>query len=60
MKEPDRLRALALWYREFAERTANPAIWESRLQTADDLEAEAARIDRDDAAAPRRDGAGES
>jgi hypothetical protein len=38
------LRELAAWYRAFAARTANPAIWESRLLTAEDLEAEASRI----------------
>jgi hypothetical protein len=39
------LRELAAWYRSFAARTANSAIWESRLLTADDLDAEASRID---------------
>lgn len=39
------LRRLASWYREFAERTGNPDIWEARLRTAEDLEAEAARAE---------------
>jgi hypothetical protein len=39
------LRELAAWYRAFAVRAANPVIWESRLLTADDLNAEASRID---------------
>jgi hypothetical protein len=39
-----RLRQLALWYRELAERTANPAIWEGRLRTAERLEREAERL----------------
>lgn len=39
------LRELAAWYRDFAGRAANPAIWESRLFTADHLEMEAGRID---------------
>lgn len=39
------LRDLAAWYRAFAERAANPVIWESRLLTAGRLEAEAGRID---------------
>jgi hypothetical protein len=39
------LRELAAWYRAFAARAANPAIWEARLLTADDLDAEASRID---------------
>lgn len=46
MNEPDRLRELACWYREFAERTGNPTIWDARLRTAEDLEAEAARLER--------------
>jgi hypothetical protein len=45
----ERLRELAGWYRAFAERTANPAIWDARLRTAEDLEAEAARVERQDA-----------
>ena len=39
-----RLRQLALWYRKLAERTANPAIWEARLQTAERLAREAERL----------------
>jgi hypothetical protein len=42
-----RLRQLALWYRELAERTANPAIWEARLQTAERLAREAERLAED-------------
>lgn len=45
MDDPQKLRDLASWYRVFAERTANPAIWDGRLRTAEDLEAEAARIE---------------
>jgi hypothetical protein len=51
LNEPDRLRELADWYREFAERTANPTIWDARLRTAEDLEAEATRIEQ---TAPRQ------
>jgi hypothetical protein len=40
-----KLRELASWYREFAERTDNPVIWEARLRTAEDLDAEADRIE---------------
>jgi hypothetical protein len=43
--EGRRLRELAAWYREFAERAGNPTIWEARLRTAEDLEAEAARLE---------------
>ncbi len=46
MDDPDRLRELACWYREFAERAGNPVIWDARLRTAEDLEAEAARLER--------------
>jgi hypothetical protein len=41
----ERLRELASWYREYAERTGNPAIWDVRIRTAEDLEAEAARLE---------------
>lgn len=40
------LRELAAWYRGFAARAANPVIWESRLLTAEDLDAEASRIEQ--------------
>ncbi len=46
MNDPQKLRELACWYRAFAERTGNPTIWEARLRTAEDLEAEAVRIER--------------
>jgi len=39
-----RLRELAHWYRDFAERAGNPAIWEARLRTAKELEQEADRL----------------
>ena len=45
MQDPEKLRELAAWYREYAERTRNPALWESRLQMAEDLEREAARLE---------------
>jgi hypothetical protein len=45
MRDPDKLRRLASWYREFAERAGNPAIWEGRLRMAGDLEAEADRME---------------
>jgi hypothetical protein len=44
-QEPRRLREIATWYREIAERTGNPAIWEARLRTAAELEKEAARLE---------------
>ncbi|MGA8758632.1 MAG: hypothetical protein WB611_20375 [Stellaceae bacterium] len=39
------LRELAAWYREAADGAGNPAIWEARLFTAEDLEGEADRIE---------------
>ena len=45
MEEADRLRKLAAWYREFAERAGEPWIWEARLQTADELEHQAALLE---------------
>jgi hypothetical protein len=43
--QAQRLRDLAAWYREFAERTENPAIWDARLRTAEDLEREAKALE---------------
>ena len=51
MDDAEKLRELAAWYREFAEQTANPALWEARLRMAEDLEHEAARLERRQAAA---------
>jgi hypothetical protein len=42
---PHELRKLASWYRRFAEDTGNPTIWDARLRTAEELEAEAARLE---------------
>lgn len=44
--DPRRLRELASWYRDFAERAGSPAIWEARLRTAKGLEAEADLVER--------------
>lgn len=46
MHSPDKLRELASWYREYADRAGSSAIWDARLRTAEDLEAEAERIER--------------
>jgi hypothetical protein len=46
MENPQKLRELAAWYREFAEKTANPSIWEARLRMAEDLEHEASRLEK--------------
>jgi hypothetical protein len=40
-EDSSKLRELASWYREFAERAGNPVIWEARIRTAEDLEREA-------------------
>jgi hypothetical protein len=45
MDQAQKLRDLASWYREFAERAENPAIWDARLRTAEDLEREAFNIE---------------
>src|SRR5437762_12761083 len=39
--DPDKLRELAAWYREFAERAGSSTISESRLQIAEELDEEA-------------------
>ena len=44
--DPTRLRELACWYRELAERAGNPSIWAARLRTAKELEAEADLLER--------------
>ena len=44
-QSPGELRALAAWYRKFAERAGNPVIWESRLLMAESLEAEADHVE---------------
>jgi hypothetical protein len=46
MDDPQKLRELAAWYREFAEKTGNPSIWESRLRMAEDLEQEAELLEK--------------
>ena len=43
--DPSKLRELASWYRQLAERTGNPTIWEARLITAKDLDAKADRME---------------
>ena len=45
MTRAQKLRDLASWYREFAERAENPAIWDARLRTAEDLEREAGNLE---------------
>src|SRR5689334_22245364 len=42
----DRLRQLAAWYRAQAERAGSLWVWEARLQRAEDLEAQAAALER--------------
>jgi hypothetical protein len=39
--DPSKLRELAAWYRAYAERAGNSAIWDARLRTAEKLEQEA-------------------
>ena len=51
MEDPQKLRELAAWYREFAEKTGNPSIWEARLRMAEDLEQEATRLEQRQATA---------
>lgn len=52
MEDPEKLRELAAWYREFAEKTGNPAIWEARLRTAEDLDREAEALEQRQALLP--------
>jgi len=43
--DPLKLRDLASWYREFADRAGNSWIWAARLRTAEDLETQADLIE---------------
>jgi hypothetical protein len=44
-EDPRKLRQLAAWYRDFAERANAPWVCEGRLQTAEDLERQAAVLE---------------
>jgi hypothetical protein len=44
LENAEKMRSLAAWYREFAEKAANPWIWEARLLHAQELEREAERL----------------
>lgn len=46
MDQARKLRELAAWYREFAERAGSLWIWDARLRTADKLEQEAALLEK--------------
>jgi len=54
MDQAQKLRDLANWYREFAERAENPAIWDARLRTAEDLEREAGNLESQHEQRPAR------
>jgi hypothetical protein len=41
----EELRALAAWYREYAEQAGSTMIWDYRLSTAEDLERQAAGLE---------------
>jgi len=43
-RAPEKLRELASWYRDLAERAGSTVIWEARLRMAEDLEVEADRL----------------
>ena len=45
LEDPERLRKLAAWYRDYAERAHTPWVGEGRLQTAAELERLAARLE---------------
>jgi len=45
LENPQKLRELAAWYRDYAERASAPWVCEGRLQTAEDLERQAALLE---------------
>ena len=53
-EDPRKLRKLASWYRELAERAGNPVIWHARLMTARDLEREADCLEKMTASGQQR------
>jgi len=46
---PTRLRELAVWYREYADRAHTPWVCEGRLRTADELDSMAALMEENHA-----------
>ncbi len=46
MASSDELRRLAAWHRKQAERAGSAVIWDKRLRTAENLEADADRLKR--------------
>jgi hypothetical protein len=45
LENPQKLRELAVWYREYAERAGSPWVWEARLRTAENLERQATMLE---------------
>ncbi|HEX3860994.1 MAG TPA: hypothetical protein VHY35_04825 [Stellaceae bacterium] len=48
MNQIQKLRELATWYRQYAERANSSFIWDARLRTAEDLEQAACRLENGD------------
>ncbi len=46
LENPQKLRELAAWYRNYAERANTPWVCEGRLQTAEDLERAAGILEK--------------
>lgn len=46
LEDPQKLRELAAWYRDFAERANTPWVCEGRLRTAADLVRRAALLEK--------------
>src|ERR1043166_7923960 len=44
-KASEKLRALAAWYRRYAEQAGSTVIWDYRLSTAEDLERQASALE---------------
>jgi hypothetical protein len=55
LEDPAKLRELAAWYRDYAERANTPWVGEGRLQTAEELERRAARLEGRHSLAVRTD-----
>ena len=56
LENPQKLRELAPWYREYAERANAPWVSEGRSRTAEDLERHAALLEENSPSKPRPNG----
>ena len=59
LQDPEKLRQLAAWYRDYAESAHTPWVSEGRLQTAEQLDRRAAWLEGSHSLAARADAGAE-